>query len=186
MDLDEDKYQFVPTEDPFFTPTPKAKAKTERSLNPSTPYNLWKDLSGAMARISFAQLVQIAPTLRKQMKEGTTIKRLPKVVQVNKVEQIPNLKESKETFEAVEIEVEIVDKFIKGVLVDDGSSVNIMHASTMEKLGLKVIQSSHLTLTCANQRLVRILGRIKDLRMQTSGVDYFVTFEVIRLRPTLY
>jgi hypothetical protein len=46
------------------------------------------------ANISFGQLINVAPTLRKQFKEGATVLRAPKVVgvgQVNKVEPLPIL-----------------------------------------------------------------------------------------------
>jgi len=85
-------------------------------------------------------------------------------------------------FDAVEIEVEIVDKMITRVLVDDGSSVSIMPAFTMKKLGLEVTHPSYVTLKCADQSSVQTLGRIKDLQIQTGGVDYSVTFEVIKLK----
>jgi len=53
-------------------------------------------------------------------------------------------------FDAMEIEVEIVDKMIIGVLVDDGSSVNIILAFTMKKLGLEETHPSCITLKCAD------------------------------------
>jgi len=115
------------------------------------------------------------------MKEGATMPCVKKLNQVNKVELIPDLRNSKELFDAVEIEVEIVDKTIPRVLVDDMSSVNIMLAFTIDKLGLQVTHPSYVTLKCANQSLVKTLGRIKDLCMQTGGVDYTV-IEVIKLK----
>jgi hypothetical protein len=45
-------------------------------------------------------------------------------------------------YEPVEIEVEVMDKIIPYVMVDDGSNVNIMPESTMLRLGLSVIRPS--------------------------------------------
>ena len=182
MEFDEDEYQFVPATDAYVDPVPRPRVAPPKSTNPSVPYNLWKDLSRAKADISFGQLIQIAPSLRREMKEGATMPRIKKTSQVNKVELVPDLRNSKESFDAVEIEVEIVDKTIPRVLVDDGSSVNLMPAFTMEKLGLQVTHPSYVTLKCADQSSVKTIGRIKDLRLQTGGVDYTVTFEVIKLR----
>jgi len=151
IDLDEDEYQFVTANDNYPPPTPKKRTKVPKSTNPSDPYDLWRDLARAKADISFGQLIQLAPQLRKQMREGATVPRiLKRLNQVNKVELIPDLRNSKETFDAVEIDVEIVDKIIPKVFVDDGSSVNIMPAFMMEKLGLQVTHPSYVTLKCAD------------------------------------
>lgn len=50
----------------------------------------------------------------------------------------------------MEIEVEIIDKMITMVLIDDGSSVNIIPAFIMEKLELKVTHPSFLYNTKIN------------------------------------
>jgi len=103
------------------------------------------------------------------MREGATNRRLPKIIDhVNKVEVMPYLRESKKMFNAVEIQVEIVDKVIIRILVDDGSSINIMPAFTIKNLGLKVTHPSHVTLKCVDQSSVQTLGRIKDLCIQTG------------------
>jgi hypothetical protein len=52
----------------------------------------------------------------------------------------------------VEIEVEVMDKIILHVIVDDGSNVNIMPESTMLCLGLSIIGPSPWKVKLANQR----------------------------------
>ncbi len=42
----------------------------------------------------------------------------------------------------IDIEVEVTDKIIPHVIMDDGSNVNIMSESTMLRLGLSVIGPS--------------------------------------------
>jgi len=92
-----------------------------------------------------------------------------------------DLRESEESFDPVEIDVGIKDKVIPKTLVDNGSGINIMLMFTMRKLGLEIIHPSRDTIKCLDQRLVKTLGRIKDLMVQTGGVNYLLTFEVIPL-----
>lgn len=201
-EMDENEYQFVQAGTPFHPPDLRVRTKTRKGVNPSSPYNLWEDLADTKANISFGQLVKIAPSLRRQLKEGATVPRGSRIIgQVNQVEPMndlkdiksnleqpktllqkikPDLRDSKEIFEPVEIDVEILDKVIPKALVDDGSGVNIMPAFTMRKLGLEITHPSYVTLKCADQRSVKTLGRIKDLRIQTEGVDYIMTFEVLQ------
>jgi len=91
--FEDDEYQFIPTSVQYPPPTPRPKRKPKKSTNPSDPYDLWADLARAKADISFGQLIQLAPLLRKQMREGATNRRLPKQVDhVNKdLEVMPDL-----------------------------------------------------------------------------------------------
>jgi hypothetical protein len=71
------------------------------------------------------------------MKDSATIQRATKSVNSER-DELEDLMKSKVSFGIVEIEVEVVDKFIPNILVDDGSSVNIMPAFIMEHLGLAI------------------------------------------------
>ncbi len=51
----------------------------------------------------------------------------------------------------VEIEVEVMDKIIPHVIVDDGSNVNIMPESTMLRLGLSITGPSPWKVKLADQ-----------------------------------
>ena len=82
---------------------------------------------------------------------------------------------------AVEIEVTIVDKVVPHVLVDGGSSLNILPEHTMRKLGLNLTGPSSFVINMANQSPVVPVGVIKDCRLNTDGEEYIVTFQVIRM-----
>ena len=62
LEQDEDEYQFVNRPS-----SPVFKRKTDKAINPADPYDLWKDLAQTKATISFGQLIQLAPSLRKKM-----------------------------------------------------------------------------------------------------------------------
>ena len=72
----------------------------------------------------------------------------------------------------MEIEVEIVDKQIPRTIIDDGANINIMPESTMKKLGIAIIHPSKYSIRIADQALITSMGRIKDLKMRTGGMDY--------------
>jgi hypothetical protein len=84
------------------------------------------------------------------MKEGVTNHRKPKNMSIaTRVAQENNDLEFNERKEddvfgygPMEIEVEVMDKIILHVIVDDGSNVNIMPESTMLRLRLSVIGPS--------------------------------------------
>ena len=82
---------------------------------------------------------------------------------------------------AIEIEVVIVDKVVPNVLVDGGSSLNILPEHTMKRLGLDLTGPSPLVINMANQSSTTPLGMIKDCRMTTGGEEYLITFHVIKM-----
>ena len=112
LESDENEYQFVNQ-----AVNPVAKVKSSKATNLAGPYDLWKDLAQAKANISFGQLIQLAPSLQKKVREGTTTRRERKVGQLNHLQEIKKADlhwSPKHTleheYESVEIEVEIVDK----------------------------------------------------------------------------
>ena len=88
-------------------------------------------------------------------------------------------------YESVEIVVEVVDKQIPRTVIDDGANINIMPASTMQKLGLAITHPSLYSIRIADQALVKPMGRIKDLTVKTGGVNYQVNFEVLPMKRSI-
>ena len=78
LESDKDEYEFVNQ-----AVNPIAKVKPSKATNPTCPYDLWMDMAQAKANISFGQLIQLAPSLRKKMREGATTRRERKVGQLN-------------------------------------------------------------------------------------------------------
>ena len=187
LEQDEDEYQFVnrPSSSVF-------KRKMDKVINPADPYDLWKDLAQAKATISFGQLIQLAPSLRKEMRERATLRRERKIGQVNHLEDVKDAdlhwsfdRTMENDFESVEIVVEVVDKQIPRTVIDDGANINIMPASTMQKLGLAITHPSLYSIRIADQALVKSMGQIKDLIVKTGGVNYQVNFEVLPMKRSI-
>ena len=88
-------------------------------------------------------------------------------------------------YELVEIEVEIVDKQIPQIVIDDGVNINIMPESTMKKLGLAIIHPSMYSIKIVDQALITPMEQIRDLRMRIGGMDYPLNFEVLPMKGSL-
>ena len=143
-------------------------------------YDLWDDLSSLKADITFGQLLEISPVARKTLKGGMPVNRRarkPKTRVSARVQMQGRTREVK----AVEIEVTVVDKVVPNVLVDGGSSLNILPEHTMKKLGLSLTGPSPFLINMANQSPVVPVGIIKDCRLSTGGEEYIVTFQVIKM-----
>ena len=86
LEQNEDEYQFVnrPT-------SPVFKNKAGKVINPADSYDLWKHLAQVKATISFGQLIQLAPSLRKKIREGATVRRERKIGQVNHLEDVKDV-----------------------------------------------------------------------------------------------
>ena len=182
VEPDEEEYQTIAPR----PPTPGPRIKSNKTSNPAEPYDLWNDLAGAKANISFGQLIQLAPSLRKQMREGATIQRrlrgVSKVHHLHEEEEIDPMVNGEEDYDFIEIEVEICDKQIPHTIVDDGSNCNVMPWSTMNKLGLSITDPSFSTIRTADQGVCKPLGKINNLRVRSAGVDYILNFEVVPMK----
>ena len=72
----------------------------------------------------------------------------------------------------MEIEVEIVDKQIPRTVIDDEANINIMPESTIKKLDLAITHPSKYSIRIADPALITPMGRIRDLKMRTRGINY--------------
>jgi hypothetical protein len=118
------------------------------------------------------------------MREGATVRRFYGATY--QVQNIPeddhNLQDNTAYYNAIEITVEIVDKMIPHTMVDDGSNTNIMPESTMRKLGLAITEPSFSTIKIVDQGICKPIGRIRDLKVNTGGEEYTLTFEVLPMK----
>ena len=71
------------------------------------------------------------------------------------------------------------------MVINDRANINIMLASTMQKLGLAMTHPSLYSIRIADQALVKPMGRIKDLIVKTGGVNYQVNFEVLPMKRSI-
>ena len=183
LEEEEDLFRFVDRRDTWGNGLPAnfpPKPRPSRAFNPAEDYDLWSDLCSLRANISLAQLIQVAPALRKEFKEGATQVRKAKIpTMAVEVRRTPLGDEG-----PIEVEVEIMDKIIPHTLVDGGSGINIMPLSTLEKLGLELTGPSPFVINVADQRQVTPLGQVKDCLMKVGGEVYTITFQVLRLPVT--
>lgn len=65
IEPNEEEYQFVDKEGPWTSNILLKYPTIIRAFNPAEPYDLQQDLCRTRANISFGQLVQVAPTIKK-------------------------------------------------------------------------------------------------------------------------
>ena len=116
---------------------------------------------------------------RKTLKDNMPVNRRTRKVKTRMAARIQA--QGGRDVKAIEIEVVIVDKVVPNVLVDGGSSLNILPEHTMRNLGLGLTGPSPLTIDIANQIFITLLGMIKYCRMTTGGEKYLVTFHEIKM-----
>ena len=73
---------------------------------------------------------------------------------------------------------------ISGIQVDGGSSVNLMTADTMEKLGLTNLLPMELLLRMANHRKVLPMGVLVDVDTNIAGFVYKIDYVVFQLKSS--
>jgi hypothetical protein len=177
VEPDEDEYQHINQE-----PLIIQRQRTTKASNPASPYDLWGDLALAMANISFGQLIHLAPSLMKQMREGATVRKEARFMDETKCAEDFELNSMEEDWDVIEIDVQIVDKIIPHTMIDEGSSINVMPLSTMNKLGLSITEPSFSVIHVADHRTCKPSGRIRNLNASTGGENYKLTFEVLPIK----
>jgi hypothetical protein len=95
------------------------------------------------------------------------------------------LNSMEEDWDVIEIDVQIVDKIIPHTMIDEGSSINVMPLSTLNKLGLSITEPSFSVIHVADHRTCKPSGRIRNLNVNTGGENYKLTFEMLPIKLRL-
>ena len=146
------------------------------------PYNLLEDLQIQKPNITWPQLLQVAPKVRRQWPKVVST-RIPKK-KINPI--IKALRVS--TQEDIE---PIVDAYIKGrrisnVYVDGGAQMCVMTEKTMHKLGLEVLDNSKCQAKLANNSSVQCLGIVKGVKVTVCSIDARVDMYVMATKGEGY
>jgi hypothetical protein len=102
----------------------------------------------------------------------------------NPIPSKPTLLESVVTSVAIDhqmaiIQVQVRKNFIKDVLLDGGSGVNIIMEKLRVQLRLSKPKLAPYNLHMAIQTITKPLGLVKDLKTLVHGIPYVVTFIVV-------
>jgi hypothetical protein len=80
----------------------------------------------------------------------------------------------------VVIQVQVNKNIVENVLLDGGSNVNIMMEKLWKMLGLPNSKPTPYTLWMVDKPITKLVGLIKDLKIQTHGIPYIATFMVMK------
>ncbi len=128
--------------------------------------------------IKLGQLFKICPQLMKMMERSLMKMKTNRMTDVCKVNTIKD-----EDFEEVIPIVQVwIGKFeIRNVLLDGGSSVNIISRSLRKKLKLKKLQLTSFVVHMVDQWKVQPLGLIWNLKINLAGFVYKISAIVLKL-----
>ena len=82
------------------------------------------------------------------------------------------------------VEVEINDYFIPKLLIDGGSSVNIMTYDTMQKLGLTHLEPIPFVIRLVDQSLIKPVGILQGVKTMMSGLTFSIDYVVLHTLAT--
>lgn len=85
---------------------------------------------------------------------------------------------------APKVEAVINNYHIQGCLVDGGSSVNVMSSWLMEEIDMELYKQSTMRLCGADQRCVKSLGQIENVKVTVNGATVPADFQVIEITNT--
>jgi len=78
------------------------------------------------------------------------------------------------------IQVQVGNNIVKDVLLNGGTSVNIITKNLIIKLGLPKPRPTPYHLKMANQTMTKPLGIIKKLKIHKHGIPYVATFIILQ------
>ncbi len=73
------------------------------------------------------------------------------------------------------IQVQVGKNIIEDVLIDGGTSVNIITKNFIRKLGLPKLRPTPYHLKMADQSMTKPLGIIRNLKIHIHGIPYIAT-----------
>ncbi|MCO5563836.1 hypothetical protein L7F22_017485 [Adiantum nelumboides] len=160
----------------------KKKRKPRRHYNTSDfplgegqpKYNLRAYLVGRKADVTFGQLMEMCPRLKRQWKRMVNpMKNEPtkESVRVLSLNELPNI--------CPTIDAWHKRKCIGEAYIDGGAQVCVITQACVTKLGLHMTKNSGFCIKLANQSRVRCLGIIKDLEVEVFDVKALVNCHVM-------
>ena len=137
-------------------------------------YDLKEDLTSRKAEVTFGQLIEMVPKLKRQWKRMVNpMEKEPKrgSVKVLAMDELPDI-------------CPIVDvwhrrKNLGQGYVDGGAQICVITHSCVEKMGLTVTGVSGFRIRLANHQKVKCLGVVKNLEMEAYDVKAVVDFHVM-------
>ena len=127
----------------------------------SEAYNLLEDVSNQGPKMSWPQLLQLSPKMRRQWSKMVSIRK-PKVVG-----SISTL--HKDILPIVKAQIK--GQSISNVYVDGGAQVCVMSEKVMHSLGLEVSDGSEFSAKMANNKRAKFLGIIENVKVTVLGIQ---------------
>ena len=145
------------------------------------PFNLKQELISSGPRITWPQLLQLSPTIRKEWGRLASIRQSTKTLHYVSILQVKERKDIRPT-----IPVTIKGYLIKDALVDSGARINLISETVINRIGIPICKTSSTKVAIADGGLVPCLGIVEDVIIECFGVCISMDFHVIPLKGPSY
>ena len=140
------------------------------------PYDILRDLDAIQPTITMKQLLVVSPECHTTL-TSSLVRHRQRNKEIHEVSLNPDPG-------APTIHVSIDGVLIIGVQVDGGSSVNLMTANTMEKLGLSDLLPTNLLLRMADHSKVLPMGILVNVDTNIARIVYKIDYVVFQLKSS--
>ena len=135
------------------------------------PYNLGEDFMHSKANISYAQIYNESPKQRENfhqvLKRGNP----------QWLHSVENIEQERKEIMSVRCKTEIKGNVIEAI-VDSGAATNIITKGLLEKLGMKITESSNAVFSNVNGKKVPSLGKV-DIKIKIKDTEIPMKVQVI-------
>ena len=145
------------------------------------PFNLKQELISSGPRITWLQLLQLSPTIRKEWGRLASIRQSTKTLHYVSILQVKERKDIRPT-----IPVTIKGYLIKDSLVDSGARISLISVIAINRVGISICKTSSAKVAVADGGLVPCLGIVEDVIIECFGVCISMDFHVIPLKGPSY
>lgn len=137
-------------------------------------YSLKEDLMTRKANVTFGQLMELVPKLKKQWKSLVNpLEKEPRrgSVRVLSLEELSDINPV--------VEVWHKGRSLGKAYVDGGAQICVITQACVERFGLIIAGNSGFKIRMANHQKVKCLGMVKDLELEAFSVKTLVNFHVM-------
>ena len=145
------------------------------------PFDLKQELITNGPRITWPQLLQLSPKIRKEWGRLASIRQSTKTVHYAGVVRVKERKDIRPT-----IPVSIKGYIVKDALVDSGARISLISEVLISKLDIPICKSSSAKVAVADGGLVPCMGIIEDVILECFGICISMDFHVIPLKGPSY
>ena len=146
----------------------------------TSKFDLWGMLRKCEIPLDLPTLAEISPLCRKELYQRLVRRRSRVARKTKETEPTIQIVDMLMDSEAPSIIVDIGDHSVIAVQLDGGVALRLMTKQTMQDLGLTNIEPTTIVLCVADQRQVKPLGMLQNIKTIIAGLEFHVSYLVVQ------